>query len=148
MEVLKPVEAVALDDVTRAGQELIERLDTIVALQLHDDELRQVLERHGERLAGEIDELCERRRRAGDLPAAGNMERAELAAIAMKARSFFSNETETPQVAAALIEEYRMLHDLIDDARAVMARDHPLHESLHGLDALLGEIGEEVRGFL
>lgn len=139
---LKPEHTVAKDEVTAAAGALEERLAVLSELNLADEALATAIERSRKRLSAALDPLLQRRRGAGELPDAGQREKAQLGAVGLRVKSLFSEDSEAHVVAASLLEDCDELLAKIAEAEAFAGHDTALDQAMAGLK----DATEHVRG--
>lgn len=148
MSILKQPDERAFDEITSATVELIERLDMLLSLHEDDDPFRRLMLEHRSALDSALDVLCLRLQEAGYVPSSGNIELAELGAVAAKARAAVSTEPEAAIMARSLCKDLENLEQVISRATDELGNTHPASQDIAGLHSRVDETRETLRRFL
>lgn len=142
---LKSEPTVARDEVTSAAGALKERLNVLSELNFEDQALTRAVGEARNALASALEALLECRRRAGELPDAGQREKAQFGAVGLRVKTLFSEDTEAQVVAESLLEH---CDDLLVKVAAAQrfAGEHPaLDRALEDLESAAGQARSAFR---
>lgn len=135
-EFIRSDAAIALDEVTRSAGEL-EEVYGGLAGHLEDTGLGQVLSRHREELAEAVERLMQARQTHGDLPAGGDLERAQWKSLGMRFLALLGDEPENAKLASEVVAQCDTVATNIDNARA--------HDSSPDVAQALGQLADTVQ---
>jgi hypothetical protein len=148
MSLLKEADERALDELTSATVELIERLDMFVSLHPEDDPFHHLILKERTALEAALSSICTSLQQNGYIPASGNIEMAELGAVAAIARAAVSTETEVDVMAKSLNKDIDRLQHALRSATAETGPAHPASDEIAHLGARVHEVRETLSRFL
>ncbi|HEU4618179.1 MAG TPA: hypothetical protein VFV10_09060 [Gammaproteobacteria bacterium] len=138
MSLIKNELSAQLDDVTRVASETLE-LFADLAAGVEPPELARLLDRQSKTLRRLVDEISEHRRRRGELPEAGDPERAHLRAAAARLRASVLPGRAAASYAESILDAAATLRAEIEEALAAGPDDR--------LRALLEDMKRETDDF-
>ncbi len=148
MQLLKEPDERALDEVTAASAEMIERIDMLLALHPESDPFRHLMLEQQGALNEALDALCISLRKNGHVPAAGNIELAELSAVAAKAHAAISGEKEVEVMAKSLSKDLAGLDQAVQNAEREIGAQHPATREVRHLHASVHELTQTISRFV
>jgi hypothetical protein len=133
--IVKDPVAIALDDVTARTGELVE-LVRAVEESAHAPQVAAGLSPLRAQIEVALDAVLEARQAHGELPAVGNLERAQFAGLAVRLESLFAGSAAPGQIATRLAAACEEILQLIRTG----ARAAPDASLKSRLDGLAGEV--------
>jgi len=137
--IIKGPEAVVLDDVARGTRELLE-VYRLLGADLEDEGLRARLDRHHAELSAALARFIAARQGEGELPEAGDSERAQWRSLGLRIKGILSEEAKAGILAREAATESRALTEQIQAAR----EQHPAPAVLEVLTELAELLGEQA----
>jgi len=125
MSLLKEPEAIAVDETSKATQEFVESLSVCLGVMQAEEETFGAIEQLRDRLAEALRQFRHEVRRLGFLPADGNIERAEVEALLMKAKGLLGMESEAAAMREGLKEQAALALERIDENLAGAQGEDP-----------------------
>lgn len=147
MIALKSDSTVIQDDVTRATGELVNRLEVLEAIGFDDAALQHQIEAAREMLERALEPLLESRRRSGDLPADGSVERPHLEALVLRTKAAFSADSQAHTVAENLLEDLTSLRQHLTTAQLAAGQDSSHEKLLAELERTARELSQRFAAF-
>lgn len=144
---LEPEHVIARNEVTAAAGALDQRLTTLCELGLDDATFARCLQRVHARLSTVLETLLQERRQAGEIPATGERERAQIGAAGLRLRSAVNPQSGTRVIAESLLGDVDELCEKITKARAFVHPRPDLDRAMDELERAAEHAGTELAAF-
>lgn len=145
MSILKQPDEMALHVLTANAHELLEKLRTGQSLSIGDARVEEKIMQEHEQLEEALQRLDNAMRECGFLPAAGNVELAEINALAMKAKAMVAEGTNQVTPAEVLANDIQALGQQVDACIRELDDKHALQGSLRDFGKRIERIEKSLR---
>jgi len=137
MSIIKSEKDQALDAVSAGVDELLSELDILSSVESCDEEVIATLQSGSSEIESKLAKLGKARRAQGNLPAAGNTDKAHIIAAKVAATATLGPDDKEMAIADHLLDDVEELLAAMDDAQKEITMGENLRAALNELQNAL-----------